>query len=392
MTAAPLLPRVEAEALLREGIEALRRGDGTTARTRIDTAIAAGTLVEQPWLMLAQACRLTGDTAAEIAALEAVLAVQPRHLAALLMMGDARLRAGDDRAATSFFRTALNVVAVTEAVAPALHPLIRTAEIFLAEANRRFEAHLHATLTASGLTPSGRTAQAIDLLLGRTQLYLQNPTSFYYPGLAQRQFFEREEFDWLGAVEAAVPAMRAELDAVLADTPAFDPYVASSAERPRPANHLLDDPAWGAFYFWQFGERVADHADRCPATMAALANAPMPVIDRRSPMALWSRLEPGTHIRPHHGLINTRLIVHVPLIVPEGCAIRVGSETRAWQEGRALIFDDSFEHEAWNRGSATRVILLFEIWRPELAEEERAALTRIFASINDYTGVPVDAG
>ena len=118
----------------------------------------------------------------------------------------------------------------------------------------------------------------------------------------------------------------------------------------------------------------------------------MPLIDERSPVALWSLLKPGTHIQPHHGMLNTRLICHIPLIVPKDCAIRVGNETRAWREGEALIFDDSFEHEAWNKSGDTRVILLFERWRPEISLEERAALTKIFETINDYQGVPEDAG
>ncbi len=186
--------------------------------------------------------------------------------------------------------------------------------------------------------------------------------------------------------------MRAELEAVLSDGDHFAPYVEASVDRPRAANPLINDPSWGAFYFWRNGEVVAENAARCPATMAALALAPMPRIDKRSPIALWSLLKPGTHIQPHHGLLNTRLICHIPLIVPGDCGLRVGNETREWREGEALIFDDSFEHEAWNRSDSTRVVLLFEIWRPEISVEERAALTAIFETINDYQGVPEDAG
>ena len=70
--------------------------------------------------------------------------------------------------------------------------------------------------------------------------------------------------------------------------------------------------------------------------------------------------------------------------------MRVGAETRAWREGEALIFDDSIEHEAWNRSNRTRVILLFEIWRPELSDDERASLTALFEAIGAYGGVPVE--
>jgi aspartyl/asparaginyl beta-hydroxylase (cupin superfamily) len=212
---------------------------------------------------------------------------------------------------------------------------------------------------------------------------------FYFPGLPQRPFYERDEFDWLPRLEAQVPAIRAELDAVLADgDDGFQPYVERAEGRPAPANPLLDDPSWSAFFLWKNGEPVAANAARCPVTMAALAATPRPMIANWSPMGLFSVLRPGTHIRPHHGVLNTRLICHLPLIVPPGCGIRVGAETREWCEGETLIFDDSFEHEAWNRGDATRVVLLFEVWRPEITADERAALTRIFELIDTYQGLP----
>ena len=164
------------------------------------------------------------------------------------------------------------------------------------------------------------------------------------------------------------------------------------AEYRPPANPLLDDPGWGAFNLWRGGVPVEPNATICPNTMAALSLAPIPVIPGRSPMAIFSRLTPGTHIRPHHGMLNTRLICHLPLIAPDGCALRVGSETRPWRDGRMLIFDDSFEHEAWNRGTETRIVLLFEVWRPELTIDERAALTDIFEAIDTYQGVAIDTG
>lgn len=118
----------------------------------------------------------------------------------------------------------------------------------------------------------------------------------------------------------------------------------------------------------------------------------MPVITERSPMALYSLLRPGTHIKPHNGMLNTRLICHLPLITNQACALRVGNETRGWEQGKLLIFDDSIEHEAWNRGDATRIILLFEIWRLEISADERRALTAVFGAISAYGGLPRDQG
>jgi aspartyl/asparaginyl beta-hydroxylase (cupin superfamily) len=114
------------------------------------------------------------------------------------------------------------------------------------------------------------------------------------------------------------------LDAV---TDGFGPYVEGSVDRLLPNNPLLDDPAWSAVYLWRNGEVVAKNAARFPATMAALARLPIPRIASRSPMALFSQLTPGAHIQPHHGLLNTRLICHLPTVAPSGCRLRVGADT-----------------------------------------------------------------
>jgi aspartyl/asparaginyl beta-hydroxylase (cupin superfamily) len=148
---------------------------------------------------------------------------------------------------------------------------------------------------------------------------------------------------------------------------------------------LLNDARWSAFHLYRAGQPIPEHAARCPATMAALATAPLPQIAGTAPMGLFSILAPRTHIPPHHGMLNTRLICHLPLIVPDGCALRVGAETRTVRAGEVLIFDDSIEHEAWNDSDAPRAILLFEIWRPELTAAERQALTVLFESVSGYT-------
>jgi aspartate beta-hydroxylase len=106
-----------------------------------------------------------------------------------------------------------------------------------------------------------------------------------------------------------------------------------------------------------------------------LANAPP-----HTPEAFFSILKPGTHIPPHYGLSNFKLAVHLALMIPDSCGIRVGGETRYWQEGRCLVFDDSFEHEAWNRSNTLRAVLIVEAWNPALTGIERAAIGRIIAA------------
>ncbi len=376
----------QAEQHIREGLEALRRGESATARTRFTDAIEGKSGVPEPWFLLAQACRHQGDRLAEMEALEQVLAADQANIAALLMMGDAQASTGDDRAATSYFKRALGYAGASGTVPPALHPMLNAAEQWLQASQSRFADHLATHLAAKGLTGTQppRIAEALSLLLGEKQRYVQEPTVFYLPGLPQRQFYERDEFAWIADMEALVPVMQEELRDVRASGHDFDPYIVTQEGRPRSVNPLADDNKWGAWYFWENGKRIAAHGAQCPKTMAALDLAPIPVIRNRSPMALYSVLEPDTHIIPHHGALNTRLICHIPLVVPENCALRCGNETRSWREGEALIFDDSIEHEAWNRSNETRIILLFDIWRPEISEAEKQALVAIFEAVDDY--------
>jgi aspartyl/asparaginyl beta-hydroxylase (cupin superfamily) len=125
--------------------------------------------------------------------------------------------------------------------------------------------------------------------------------------------------------------------------------------------------------------------------MAALEKVPMTRIGAKTPSVLFSKLTPGAHIPPHRGMLNCRLIAHLPLIVPDGCWLRVGNETRRWEEGKLLIFDDSFEHEARNESGETRIVLLFDLWRPELGDDEKAGISAIFDTIDRFAGVPAEA-
>jgi aspartyl/asparaginyl beta-hydroxylase (cupin superfamily) len=119
--------------------------------------------------------------------------------------------------------------------------------------------------------------------------------------------------------------------------------------------------------------------------MAALAAIDQPAMARRSPNAMYSLLKPRTRIPPHTGITNTRLVVHLPLVVPEGCGFRVGSETRAWTVGRAWVFDDTIEHEAWNNSDAPRGVLIFDVWSPFLSEEERFCVTEVMDTLSQFS-------
>ncbi len=151
---------------------------------------------------------------------------------------------------------------------------------------------------------------------------------------------------------------------------AFKPYVEDDPQRPRKEQEGMTGQSGleRLLPLERFGEIVPENAARCPRTMEVMAEIPLAAVTNRSPSVLFSLLRPGARIPPHTGLVNTRLICHLPLIVPPDCGFRVGNDTRTPVEGKAWVFDDTIEHEAWNRSDRTRVILLFEIWRPELTD------------------------
>lgn len=359
----------------------MRRSDFARAADLLRSLAAELPATAMPWEMLARAEEALGDRAAASAALDSRLLLDKRDVGALLLKARLLEQDGDARAASSFFQAALNQDAVTGTCPELLRPLLEHARRYVTQSSSRFAEHLFDTI---GPPPTPRIALALDLLAGRKQLFLQQPSVLYFPGLAQRQFFDPGEFPWLAPMLALVPQMREELDMVEADAAQFGPYVRRDPSRPAPNNPLLDDPAWGVFWFWQAGEPVAANAARCPETMRALDFAPMPRMPGRSPIAHWSRLLPGTHIAPHHGMLNTRLICHIPIRTAPACTLRVGNDVREWIDGVPLVFDDSIEHEARNDGDRSRTVLLFEIWRPEITEAERAALVDIFAAIGEF--------
>jgi aspartyl/asparaginyl beta-hydroxylase (cupin superfamily) len=98
---------------------------------------------------------------------------------------------------------------------------------------------------------------------------------------------------------------------------------------------------------------------------------------------VFSVLAPGTTIPPHTGVANTRLVCHLPLIVPAGCWFRVGAETRYWERGKAFVFDDTIEHEAANTSSEVRVVLIFDVWHPGLSATERMAARAVMEAEAD---------
>jgi aspartate beta-hydroxylase len=323
-----------------------------------------------------------------LAQAESRLATDPRDLRALIDKGDALGALGDPRGATGFYTVALRIAGETSNLPPDLIADLRRINAAQQAQAGKFQQHLVDALAQAGFDPatsSDRFALSLDLMAGRKQLYLSQPLFYLFPGLPQVQFQPRETLPWLTEVEAAAPAIRAELQALLAEPELFRPYVEKRANRPNTDTvGMVDNPEWSALFLWKDGVEQPEIARRCPLTLEALASVPLCRVPGRTPTILFSKLGAGARIPAHHGLINTRLICHLPIIAPPGSRFRVGNDIREWAEGQAWAFDDTVEHEARNDSGQDRTILIFDAWKPDLTAEERDLVVAMFRAIDAY--------
>ena len=205
----------------------------------------------------------------------------------------------------------------------------------------------------------------------------QKPNFFYMPSLPADHVFE--DLDWMPVIEQDWQKIR---DEYLAAQESFDgePYINATNMQGGKWEALRSREKWNSIHLFQNAVMQEGVKEAFPVTVAALEKMPVVRVDGVILEAFFSVLGPDTHIPPHYGLANSRLTVHLPLIVPENCALRVNDQTCEQREGKILAFDDSFEHEAWNKSDQTRVVLIFEAWAPDLTMEEQEAISASFTS------------
>jgi len=152
--------------------------------------------------------------------------------------------------------------------------------------------------------------------------------------------------------------------------------------RPRPYVFYAPDlPPIDVFETASWTEKLGAQADAIDLPITRQNGVPIE--------AFFSVLAPQTTIPPHYGLANARVTVHLPLIVPSSdakiCGIRVGQNTHSWTPARPFIFDDSFDHSAWNLSEDSRVVLIFEAWRPDMTQGEINAVKASYEAREAYT-------
>ena len=231
----------------------------------------------------------------------------------------------------------------------------------------RIQSVLEAARQDLGTEATERISDAVASHIGghrpsATQRY-QRP-SLFVRGLRARPWHDPRSFPFIADVEASWEDIRAEALTSLQNNQ-FQLLVSSGD-----AHGNRGD--WGALHIRFADKWVEWNRSVCPRTFRIVESVP-----RFAQMAMFSALRAGGHIAPHCGSWNCRLTVHLGLMGLDGCGIRVADEVRTWDRGRCVLFDDSFEHEVWHRGSETRVVLLLDIWHPDLTDAEIELLKRL---------------
>jgi aspartate beta-hydroxylase len=378
-----------ARTLTALGQRAFRRGDMLSAREAFQRLADSDGSDAQRWIHLAIACRNLNDEPAEEAAIQRALSTDPTDLVALILRANFLERKGKRHDAARANRAIAAVAPPVERLHPELRPAVSQA---LAEAEKYnhelgdfLDGYLEPQLRNFGSENLKRFRDSLDIMVGRKRRFDSQSMIYHYPQLAPIEFFDRADFSWLDPIEAATDDIRNEFLAVLDAEEGFMPYISYAQDVPQNQfAELNNSPRWSAFHLYKLGSRVEENAAKCPVTMRLLEQVPQPDQSGRTPAAMFSLLRPKTRIPPHTGVSNVRVVTHVPIIIPEDCGFRVGNETRQWVPGRAWVFDDTIEHEAWNNSDKLRVVLIFDVWHPHLTPPERALITALMSGVTVF--------
>ncbi|MEO9080071.1 MAG: aspartyl/asparaginyl beta-hydroxylase domain-containing protein [Rhodanobacter sp.] len=349
---------------------------------------------------LGEAQMLAGDPNGAADSLRKGLELVPGMFLARLRLGIVHEQQGRRHEAMLAYSAAMNTAQARgrwlsdDTTAAGIRGAVKHAAQYISAVRHElFDAIMEPLRQRYGRSELARVDECLSLYLGghapATPDPRQRPKFLYFPGIPSQTFYPRERFPAHAQLEAAVDAVREELLAVLSHTQNdIVPFLGTDSATAIAANLLgssgPQEPAWDAFFFYRHGVRHDANGARCPRTSALLDSMPLVRVRDHAPETLYSILRPGTHILPHRGVTNTRLVTHLPLIVPPDCALRVGGETHVWKEGQCVTFDDTFEHEAWNHSDQVRAVLILDSWNPDLSAAEQAALADLVAAIGDF--------
>ena len=374
----------DAAKLVEQADLAAARGTFSTARELLVRAVVFDPSTVDLWLKLATACRAECDFEAALSAVNHGLTIEPLHFLALLLRASLLEAAQAPDADEAYGRAWMQrppqplngqLAAVTDHAEQRFRSFRERTLQTLVNASQG----LRATLNSNEVARCDRFCSNAARV---TKVYHSEPTDYHYPGLSEREFHEPSSFPWLEQLETMTDAIAREFLAVAeAENAELVPYIQYEVTAPvRQWESLNGSRKWTAIHLIRNGHVIAANARHCPVTMAFVAGLPQPVIKNASPNVMFSLLAADTVIPPHTGVTNTRLVCHLPLIVPPGCRFRVGSEWREWHKGSAWVFDDTIEHEAINASDRLRVVLIFDVWHPDLSRAEKRVVSSVIGA------------
>ena len=233
-----------------------------------------------------------------------------------------------------------------------------------------------------------RITRALSGYLGEANVFssfaTQQPKVIYIPGLDTGGFLDTQSHPIVPALKSAFRDIQAEFDEVMNDQKVLKPFMGHAGKDDSKKYVSGDEKAsWDAFFFYRHGTRFEAAQQRCPKTSKVLESIDLCRIEGQSPEICFSVLQPGSRIEPHFGVTNARVVVHLPLRVPNGCYLELTDVGRHfWKEGEPLVFDDTFEHSALNPSDKPRGILLMDAWHPNLSMVEREVFSNLIKAIS----------
>ena len=345
------------QQLLGDAIVSLRAAQPENAVLLARQAVELGLDDTTVWGVIALASRNMGDYEAAHDAADRALGHDVNNARAYVVKGDSFFAQNNPRAAAAFYQRALAINPLHPEMVQEIRVEFLRAQTRLQDLQTAFSDHMLREVQpllddTDRCTP--RMQGAVDLLLGKRRLYYPEPRHIMVPDLPIHEFYPRDHFPWLEELERKTTVILHELKALITHGTSFDPYLTKNNERPVFDTHgMAGNDDWGAFYLWKNGEAIPENQALCPETTKAMNELPLVFSGERCPNILFSRLKAGATIPPHNGMINSQLIGHLPLIIPDDCGFRAGNLTRPWILGEAFLFDDTIEHEAWNTHQKT---------------------------------------
>lgn len=366
---------------------ALQAGDFAAAQDMLQAMIAVSPGDSRLRSELGQVLYRLGRLPQAVAAYEDCWRINPRQRLIYLTLGHLHLELGNvDKAAQVFSLgegVDRNILSLWKdpAVNPAVAQMSKTAWETLGR--HHADLHIKAVETLGDTKGTARIRDAVWPLLDSREVTYQHPRQrpqiFSITHPESPAFFEREMFTWHEQLERQYPEIRDEILAGLDVAKDGKPYLGDGhrleGEQWEP---LVNKMSWASVHLYSRGVANQQVIGKFPKTLAALERLPLSTFDGNPAEVFVSVLAPHTRIPEHYGVSSAILTAHLPIEVPPGCALQVHEETRVPEAGKLMVFDDTWEHSAWNDSDRQRVVLIFELWHPGLTELEQEAISRSF--------------